>query len=457
MLRLVLSTSLQKSAKKGTHASANVEYGSFNTKKYGALASYKSDNFNVKLSSQRVESDSFSAQAPREEDLDTFEKDGYTNTTSNIKLGFNFNDSNKVNISHTIINANNNYDGFNDPQAQKTSTTNDTFTNINFNHVNSFNEIDIYANKSTFDRNYPQGFTKEYDGEVYEYALKSNIDYREKDFLVLGVDYKTFEHKNDLNEKYNNKAGFLTNSNDFDGTIITESIRVDSYDKFDDKMTGKFGIKQIVKSVDGLSASANYGTAYNVPTLYNLYSAYGSTDITPESTTSYDISIEYKVIKITYFNSNIEDMIDFDMNTYTYNNIVGTSTIKGCEVEYNDEMIKDIFINANYTYLDAKDKDEIVLARRAKHSAYLSLDYYGIKDLHLGVNAQYIGERYDDADEQGQQTGKYTVFNFVTNYDINKNFSLYAKVDNVFDEYYQVVDGYATVPLSGYAGIKAEF
>lgn len=446
---------ITKSAKKGTETSANVEYGSFNTKKYGALASYKSDNYYLKLSSQRVESDSFSAQAPRGEDLDTFEKDGYANTTSNIKLGFNINDTNKINISHTIIDADNNYDGFNDPEAQNTSSTNDTFTSINFNHIDSFNELDIYANKSIFDRKYSS--SSEYDGEVYEYGLKSNISYAEKDFLVWGADYKTFEHKNDLNEKYTNKAIFLTNSNNFDGTIITESIRSDSYDKFDNKLTGKFGIKHLVKNIDGLSASANYGTAYNVPTLYNLYSAYGSTDITPESTSSYDVSVEYKVIKITYFNSNIKDMIDFDMGTFTYNNIIGTSTIKGYEIEYNDEITKDLLINANYTYLDAKDKDEIALARRAKNSANLSLDYYGIKDLHLGVTAEYIGERYDDEDEQGQQTGKYTVVNIVTNYEVNKNFSIYAKVDNVFDKYYQVVDGYATAPLSGYAGIKAKF
>lgn len=449
---------ITKSAKKGAHASTNVEYGSFNTKKYGALASYKSDNYYVKLSSQRVESDSFSAQAPRGEDLDSFEKDGYTNTTSNIKLGFNITETNKIDISHTIIDADNNYDGFNDPDAQKTSTTNDTFTSINFNHIDSFNELDVYANKSLFDREYSTG--SKYDGEVYEYGLKSNISYGEKDFLVWGADYKTFEHKNDLNKKYTNKAVFLTNSNNFDGTIITESLRSDTYDKFENKITGKLGIKHLVKSIDGLSASANYGTAYNVPTLFNLYAPagdwgpVGNEDLTPESTSSYDISIKYKVIKITYFNSDIENMIDWGDG---YENILGTSTIKGYEIEYNDEMTKDLFINANYTYLDAKDKDEIALARRTKDSANLSLDYYGIKDLHLGVSAQYIGERYDDADEQGQQTGKYTVVNFVTSYEVNNNFSIYAKVDNVFDKYYQVVDGYATAPLSGYAGIKAKF
>jgi vitamin B12 transporter len=45
----------------------------------------------------------------------------------------------------------------------------------------------------------------------------------------------------------------------------------------------------------------------------------------------------------------------------------------------------------------------------------------------------------------------------VANYDINRNLTMYAKVDNLFDKYYQVVDGYATAPLSAYVGLKASF
>jgi len=60
-------------------------------------------------------------------------------------------------------------------------------------------------------------------------------------------------------------------------------------------------------------------------------------------------------------------------------------------------------------------------------------------------------------DRQGEQTGKYAVVNLVANYDINKNLTAYVKVDNLFDKYYQVIDGYATAPLSVYVGFKAKF
>lgn len=271
------------------------------------------------------------------------------------------------------------------------------------------------------------------------------------------MDYKTFEHKNELNEKYDNKALFLTNSNKFNDnkTIITESLRKDAYDKFDNKTTGKVGIKQYIWNE--LNVSSNYGTAYNVPTLYNLYSTYGNKDINPESSKSYDLGVEYKGISATYFHTKIEDMIDFDTNTYKYGNIDGTSTLKGYELAYKKDVLEDTFLNLNYTALSAEDNNGQELARRAKEQIGFGVDYYGIKNFHFNVNGQYIGDRYNGVNKTGAETGNYTVWNSVINYDINKTYKAYLKVDNLFDKYYQTVDGYATEERSAYVGLKASF
>ena len=452
---------ITKSAKKGLHGFINGEYGSFDTMKYGGGASYKADDFYIKASIEKIDTNGFSAQAPRGEDIDNYEKDGYRNTSSNIKFGFNIDEKNKIDISHTIINAHNEYDGWNAPDAENTSRTNDTFSNINFNHIDNFNELNIYASKSKFDRDYPQGWTTEFDGEVYEYGIKSNIAYNEKDFITLGSDYKTFEKKSDLDEKYNNNGFFVTNSNEFNcpiggKIIVTESLRYDKYSKFDNKTTGKLGIKRVI--TNDLFISANYGTAYNIPTLFDLNDpTYGDENLTPEDTKSYDVSIGYKTLKVTYFNSKVEDMLSFDPVTYVSTNLEGTTTLQGVEVEYSANVSEDILITSNYTYLSAKNNDNERLKRRPKDSLKLSADYYGVTDLHLGINGEYIGSRYDDDNEEGEQTGKYTVVNLVANYDINKNLLVYAKIDNLFDKYYQVVDGYTSAPLSGYIGFKAKF
>ena len=455
---------ITKSAKKGTHASVNGEYGSFNTKNYGAIVSHKTDNYYIKADIQKIDTDGFSSKVPNGDDIDMYEDDGYKNTTANLKFGFNFDDKNKVDISHTIIDAENEYDSFS-PNDIKSSTTKESFSKIAFSHTNSFTQIDIYANKSVFERDYPTDWTKEFDGEVVEYGIKANTPYNDDDFIVVGVDYKSFEHKNDLKQKYNNKAIFATNSNELNilagKTIITESLRFDDYDKFEDKTTLKLGIKQFFKDIDGLSVSANVGTSYNVPTPYNLFDqTYGEQNLKPENTKSYDVSLGYKGAKITYFETKTEDMIDFNTLSWKYYNETGKSKIKGVEIEYSSKVDDNILLNASYTYLDTKDSNGKKLQRRPQNSLKLSVDYYGIKDLHVGFSGEYVGKRveysYGTYDVKAQ-TGKYSIVNLVSNYTIDKNFSLYAKIENLFDKYYQTVDGYATAPLSAYAGIKAQF
>lgn len=85
------------------------------------------------------------------------------------------------------------------------------------------------------------------------------------------------------------------------------------------------------------------------------------------------------------------------------------------------------------------------------------MDYYGISDVHVAVFGEYIGSRFSNLDEQGEQTGRYTVWNTALNYEISKNLNAYVKLDNITDKYYQTIDGYATAPRSAYIGLKASF
>lgn len=459
---------ITKSAKTGTHGNASVEYGSFDTKKYGMNLSHKTDKYYLKGSVYKTDTDGYSSflvkksspnYGKRGNELG-LEEDGYKNLTSSLKAGYNFDDSNKIDISHTIVDADNNFDGTSG-DSLNTANTKDQFSMVSYENKNNFATTDVSVKRSDFDREYyypATNSTSYFDGIVNEYGLKTNIPYQNDNaFVLLGTDYKTFEHKNELNEKYDNKAVFITNSNKFNDskTIITESLRKDAYDKFDNKTTGKVGVKQYIWNE--LNVSSNYGTAYNVPTLYNLYSIYGSKDINPESSKSYDLGVEYQGISATYFHTKIEDMIDFDTNTYKYGNINGISTLKGYELAYKKDVLEDTFLNLNYTSLNTEDNNGQELARRAKEQVGFGVDYYGIKDFHFNVNGQYVGDRYSGVNKTGAETGNYTVWNSVVNYDINKTYKAYLKVDNLFDKYYQTVDGYATAERSAYLGLKASF
>ena len=97
------------------------------------------------------------------------------------------------------------------------------------------------------------------------------------------------------------------------------------------------------------------------------------------------------------------------------------------------------------------------MARRPDETFNFGVDYYGIDKLHIGAYGEYIGERYDALGKTGAQTGKYTVVNLVTDYEISKSTSMYFKIENLFDREYQLVDTYAAAPRSLSVGLKTTF
>jgi vitamin B12 transporter len=461
-----------KNAKDGLSAKVNREIGSLNRRKIGVSLSYKQDRYYIQLSGKQLTGDSVSAQAPRGEDINQYENDKYKNKTGTIKAGFSINDTNKIDISHTIIDSEVDYDAFASPDDTTSSgKSKSNFSKLSFSHIDSFNEFNIYAKKSIFARETGAINSKtKFDGIIKEYGTTSKIPYRGSDFVLIGTDYKKFSQDNLVNsatttiaKDYTNRAFFATNSNKLGGLIFTQSIRSDRYTNFDDKTTGKLGIKYNFDK--NIYISSNYGTAYKVPTLSQLYGQYGSNaNLKPESTKSFDVTANYKAIKITYFRADVEDLHGFDAVTFQNINIDGTSTVKGYELSYRQNITDNLTANSSYTYTDAKDRDGHILGRVPKETMKFAIEYFGIKNTYLGANGEYIGQRWDrnyssfnTPTPNGAQTGRYTLFGLTTRYSVNKHLDIYAKSNNIFDKYYQTVDGYATAGRTIYAGLNAKF
>lgn len=450
---------ITSSAKKGFHGNASVEMGSFNTKKYSTTLSNKTDLGYIKLNANRTDIGGFSAfeakknsvnYGKRGEELG-YERDGYNNNTYSIQGGLFLTDADEVNLSYKKINAKYDYDSSTADNRTNKTDLNHFFKSANYIHTTEKYNIKLNAQQSIFDRRQDTFKAKSL---VNEFGIQSNINYVEDGNLVLGANKQNFEHITD-ELKYQTEGVFVSNSNTFDKLILSQAIRYDNNTKFDEKITGKIGAKY--NFTEDFNLSSNYGTAYNAPTLSNL--SYTST-LKPETSKSFDINTEYKNFRVTYFENKISDMIEYISGSYPntqYENLEGESTLKGYELAYKKDVLEDTFLNLNYTHLSALDNDKEDLARRPKNVVGFGADYYGISKFHFNVNGQYIGDRYDGANKTGAETGNYTVWNSVINYDINKTYKAYVKVDNIFDKYYQTVDGYATAERSAYIGLKASF
>ena len=450
---------ITKKAKDGVHGSLLAEAGSFNTKKYNASLSAKKGKYSFKIDANKITTDGYSAYEPKQGSADYgkrgkdlgLEKDGYENMTYTLQSAVNLTDNDTVDLLYKNIDAQYDYDSSTGDNLINKSFINHYFKALNYTHTVDNYSMKLTASQSRFDRKQDTFYAQ---SKVNEFSLQNDIKYNSEDIFIFGLNKQNFEDTENK-QKYQTSALFISNLNKFDKLVLSETLRYDNNNAFDEKVTGKFGVKYNFQ--EEFYLSTNYGTAYNAPTLGNL--SYTST-LKPETTKSYDISVYFNKFKATYFRSDITDMIQYVAGSWpntAYENLSGKSKLKGYEFEYKNDIMQDTFISLNYVLLDARNNNDEKLARRAKKSFKASIDYYGFDKLHLGLNAQYVGTRYDKDDEAGAQTGRYTIANVVANYDITKNLKIYGKVDNITDKYYQTSDGYATSARAYYAGVKVSF
>ncbi len=459
---------ITKEAKRGTHAKADVQYGSFNTKKRSLHLSHKQQSFDISVAADKITSDGFSSQAPRGRDIDDFEDDGYENTSLHLKAGYRFNAQTSVNVNLMAVEALKEYDSFNAPDdATMKSDISNRLYKTTLNHRLNKHRLSFQASRSDFSRDeigtvstFFGPAVKVFEGAHTAYELKDRFDYMPQSFLLAGIgkgkeeiDYRLTDGTSATMDDAQSFA-YLTNSNRFGDTVLTQSIRYDSYDNFDNRLTGKVGIKHFL--TPQIYLASNYGTGYNVPGLMHRLNPWGTANLQlqPEDSKSFDATVGVKGFTLTYFKQRIRDLIQWDGGQYK--NLSGTNKLEGFELHFQKELLPATILSASYTALSAKDRNGDDLPRRPEESLKAGIDYYGIAGLHLGVYGEYIGKRYDST-AKTVQTGRYTVLNATADYLLAKNVTIYAKVNNMTNRYYQSVDGYATAPRSYYAGMKVTF
>ena len=472
---------ITKSPQKGVHGSLGLNYGSYNTRGADADLSYRSDTLTAQVLAGYLKSDGFSALAPRDA-----EDDGYENKNANLKLGYAFDENNKVNLSYNRMKSKTDYDDMysllqaDDNYSHATADQ----TNYAFEYhfkMNNYSAL-LRASKGEFERDYYTSNTygdahNIYEATLKEYSLINTYEYTQGK-AVLGLEYKDIDGYNlylssfpslPTESSYTDKGIFLSNLYHFDeNTLLETNLRYDSYDEFDNKTTYKIGLKHHHDFLKGFTTSANYYTSYDAPSAYQLATPAPGSLLKPSYTKGFDISAAYKeLISVTYFNNRVEDNIDYVYNPSTYvggyQNVNGTSKFEGLEVHgaYSIPTLN-IHLSANYTHLFKFEKEDGTdLPRRATDTLNATASYTTENNMYFGIDAQYIGDRtdkdYNTFPPSEVQTGNYMLWNLNFNTEIVKDLDLYINARNIFDKAYQSVYGYATEGRSIYAKVKYSF
>ena len=461
-----------KEASKKSTANLKIEGGSFDSKRFSLLFAKKLDRFDFSLGFDRFDTGGFSAAEPKQNSKDYkkrgddlgYEDDPYQNSTINLKFGYKLTNSDKLRANFYYIDSTVHYDngaGLDAPDGPYTlNKINDRLYNLKYIKALKNHQIEADFKYSNFKRTQFGG----YSGSVKEYELKDRFDYNKDSFLQIGGGFQRFYQgllggKN-LNSDYHNRYFYLTNYNKFfdKKTLLSQSIRRDNYDSFNDKTTYKIGIKQYLYK--DIYLSSNYGVGYQVPSIFQLnYNA--TKELNPEKSRGYDITLGNSFLKATYFYTKIDNLIQYidpDNNWTTpndyYYNSPGKSTFKGVETSLTKDIFDTILTNLTYTRFITKDSNGKSLTNRPNWKLGYSLTWYPTLKHTINIDGYYIGKRYD---YDGAQTGKYSVTNLTLRHNFAKHFFGEIRVENLFDRFYQEVDGYGSAGRSFYVGINMRY
>ena len=460
---------ITKTPEKGFRGTASINGGSYSTKGANANISYGGEKLSAQLMASWLDSDSYSALAPRDA-----ESDGYTNKTGNARLGYRFNDNNRIDLAYYLVDADGKYDDAfselkaNDSYSHYTSRQQNIQARYRYSNENF--ESDNRASRGTFDRDY---YTNSYGEALNQY--RSTIDefssinsYRyEQGKAVLGLEAKKIDGMNDYissypsapsQSDYQNRAAFLSNTYHINkNTLLETNLRYDYYDAFDNETTYKIGLKHDHHFLEGFTTRANYYTSYDSPSAYQLANVAMGELLEPSYSKGYDISANYKeYLAISYFHTHTDNPIYYDMDRFGYYNAGGKETFSGIELSSKYRVADlGLVLAANLTHLiDYQSYDMTALSNRAKNVANISADYFTSNGMHFGATGQYVGDRVDVSSES---TGNYTVWNLNFDTKIGNAFKLYINAKNIFDKSYESVYGYATEGRSFYAKVAYSF
>ncbi|MEI6757824.1 MAG: TonB-dependent receptor [Chlorobium sp.] len=458
---------------------AGIEGGSYGTYKlYGGTNGQKGI-LNYSLGIARLKTEGFSAVDEKNKWLNptgnSFEKDGYENTTLSGNFGLRLNEHVGVETVLRYTKANVAYDntgadktGFNQDSDQLSGRV---ALKMNYKPLVST----FYYNVIDQNRNYLDSgdVTNKYNGRRYDTGWQGDYSVAENNTLSLGLNY---QHESMLNENFGayasqldngvgSKSLFLQDQWHLGGLNLVGGVRYENNEKFGSKT-----LYRVAPSftVGDTIVKFSYGTGFRAPSLYELYAPYyGNEQLSAETSVGWDTGFEQKVserlkLGATFFRMDYGDRIDFNLSTYKYAQATGKTKTLGVEsfVEWNP--LDRLLLALNYTYTSTEDALGKELLRRPKQKVGMTESWKLTKKLKVSSNMQWVGTRKDKGakDASGTITSElpsYFLLNMTSSYQLTDSVELYGRLDNLFDTWHEDAWGYATPGRSAYAGLKVAF
>lgn len=245
--------------------------------------------------------------------------------------------------------------------------------------------------------------------------------------------------------------------------MLTGGVRIDDHRAYGTQAT--LGANLAWRMGDTL-IRASYAEGFKAPTLFQLYSFFGTPSLDPERARGFDLGVEHGFGRVraglTAFRRTVRGQIDFNplgtpAQPFGFYDNIDRTRAQGFEA-FADARLGALAVTANYSFTDARDRVAGTrLLRRPKHSFNLSADWRGPCDLKLGASVQAVSASrdLDFVTFAPTRLGGYVLLGLRGSLPLAEGVEVYARVENLLDARYETVSGYGALRRNAHVGVRA--
>jgi vitamin B12 transporter len=281
--------------------------------------------------------------------------------------------------------------------------------------------------------------------------------------LTVGGNYYEQHFKREggaVDNGLNNLAGFGLLAFSFaEGSEVTAGFRQEDYSIYGGQTTGTVFARQNL--VDGVALFGRYAESFAVPTGNDLWGWGGNVNLKPEEIKSWEVGFRFGKDgfsrgSVSYFSSKYENLVEFwdpDGDWIGIMKNIDKAETEGLELSLLWTVTKAWQVRSAYTYLDARKDDGSRLARRPRHAFSVAVDYQGEKAIG-GFEWLSVSDRVDFGLAEGED---YLVARLYGSYELSSSLNIFGRVENLFDEEYEEVDGFPALGIGVFGGLRYSF
>lgn len=448
----------------GFHPSIRVGIGSYNTREISTSLRGGEGNVTYALGLAEDKSDGFDAQ-PNGTNHD---RDGYRNRSFSGRLGWKVQPGQKLELTVLDNDQKVGYDGYGSVPPQN---------DIAKHHLQTVGVN--WSSRWSDDWSTRLGMTKgtdRYETTPSVYLTETQVTtYLFHNELRLASGLLTADLERREDELQNSSTRPSANTNRSQNAValgygiklgdhsLQANARHDEDSEFGGKSTSALAYGYAISPT--LRATASTSTAFRVPTLFQRFSIYGTSNLKAETSNNHEIGLRWlsgeNRASVVVYHNDVDNLINYVSGPGTCINGVGAyagcygntghARMTGTTIS-GGTRVGNVNLGASVDWMAPQNLDTgKVLARRARNQAMLTADA-PLADWRVAGELQYVGERFDNASNT-TRLASYNLINVSASKQIDRDWKLLAKLNNLNDKNYVLANGYATPGRTFYLGL----